>query len=165
MNIYGIRNPIQAPNKFNDILGVIYNNGLTTVRCEFPATVDPGTHWLINPMDRGGAAAIVEGQYRKLWQLGTFNKTLALIQVSPIKVYRDNDRNTTFDYNPISITEGNYGIFLHPHFQSNDLAAEIGNSSAGCVVPQRTMDFNYFMNIISLQAVRGLGKTYTFTLF
>ena len=165
MNIYAIRNKTQAPNKFNDILGVAYSNGLTTVQCEFPATVDPGTNWLVNPMDRGGAAAIVPGQYLALWKLGTFKGTRALIQIRPIKVYRDNNRNEVFDYNPRDITEGMYGIFLHQHFQGIDIASIVGTSSAGCVVPQRLVDWKYFFDVIELQRENGLGDTYTFTLF
>lgn len=165
MNIYAIRNRLQSPNKFNDILGVIYNNGLVTVNVQIPATVDPGTHWLKNPMDKGGAAAIAPNQYRGLWQLGKFKGSDALIQIRPVKVYRDGNRDATFDYNPSSITEGMYGIFLHQHFQDMDIAFNIDTSSAGCVVPQRIVDWTYFFDIIKLQVRYKLGDTFTFTLF
>jgi len=165
MNIYAIRNKVQAPNKFNDILGVIYNNGLTPVNVQMPATVDPGTHWLLNPMDRGGAAAIIPGQYRGLWRLSKFKGTDALLQIRPIRVYRDNNKDARFDYHISSATEGDYGIFLHQHFQKVDIATEINTSSAGCVVPQRIIDWEYFFEVIKLQITYGLGDTFTFTLF
>lgn len=165
MNIYGVRNKHNKPNVFNDILGVVYNNGHTTINAQFPATLDPGTHWLINPMDRGGAAAIFPGQYPGVWQLGKFKGTDALLQIKPIKVYRDNNRDAYFDYLIESFTEGNYGIFLHQHFQNREVAETIDLSSAGCVVPQTIRDWDYFFKLIKMQVLVGRGNVYSFTLF
>jgi len=162
MNVYGIRSGKRS-NKFDDVLGVIYSDGFNTFTREYPCTVDPGIPWLIAPMDPGGTAAIVEGQYRSLWRMGTFKGRRALIQITPIKVYRDNNRNQTFEYGT-NMTEGMYGIFLHPSFQGAD-ASEVDRSSAGCIVPRRDVDFEHFMQTLDLQVLAGLGNTFTFTLF
>lgn len=163
MNLYAIRAK-KGINSFDDLLGVTYNDGNHQFTNEYPCTVDPGVPWLLNPMDQGGAAAVVEGQYRGVWQLGKFHNTPALIQIRPILVYRDNDRNTTFEYGAKK-TEGNYGIFLHQHFQGTNSAARIDKSSAGCIVPQTLTDWSHLFNVLQKQINAGLGDTFSFTLF
>ena len=164
MNIYGIRSG-RRTNKFDDIIGVTYRNEYNAFRCEYPCTLDPGLPWLLSPMDPGGAAAIYPGQYRGVWQMGSFRGRRALLQIRPITVYRDNNKDAVFDYNPDSRTIGMYGIFAHPHFQRTVRADNVGTSSAGCPAFASDLDINHFFSVLDLQFEHKMGNIFTFTLF
>ena len=64
LNIVGVRSNNTTPNKFDDLIYVFYktNTGKWTGKA-FPATTDPGTYWLRNPMNNKGTAILKEGQY------------------------------------------------------------------------------------------------------
>ena len=166
MNVFGVRSSNRIAGAFDDYLGVIYNTDLNEQELYVIAcTLDAGAPWLLKPMDPGGAAGIVPGQYRNLWQLGTFKGTDALIQINPVKIYRDNNRDLTLDYSADRTTEGDYGIFLHEHFQFLEKAEEVKDSSAGCVVPERKSTHKKFINILKMQVTARLGNRYSFTVF
>lgn len=166
LNLFAIRSNNIVADSFDDVFGIAYKDmnfmpQIFTCNC----TTDPGKYYLKNLMDSGGAAIVVPGQYRNLWQIGTFYNKLALLQISPIKIYRDKNRDEILDLNPKSITEGIYGIFFHYHYQSETHAKYIEKSSAGCIVPQTFYDYRTIMELCVRQTQFKFGKNFTFTLF
>ena len=101
----------------------------------FAVTTNPGTPLLLKPINPKGTAIVCPGQYLKVWKKGYHQGKKdhpALRQVNPIKVYRDNNKNTTLDYD--TNTEiGLFGINCHRASKWN-LKDYIGQNSAGCQV-------------------------------
>src|SRR5215212_8238644 len=95
LNIIGIRNKSTMPNRFDDQIHVFFkSNTKQWVHYIFPATTDPGTYWLLNPMNSQGTAILSQGQYRNAYQIGLHRaKYYALIQRAAVTVLRDYDRN------------------------------------------------------------------------
>ena len=169
LNICAIRNKNRVANTFDDTLCILYRRPTTPVgkfeMVQFKCTVDPGSYYLKNLMDSGGAAGIKPGQYKKLWRLGYFHNYPALIQISAVEVFRDSNRDNILDYDESKTSVGNYGIFLHQHYQGVDTAKVVENSSAGCVVAEKISDFDKLISLCKLQSQSGQGDTFTFTLF
>ena len=118
------------------------------------------------PMEQKlGTAAIKEGQYRGVWQFGRFRGAKSLLQIREFTCYRDNNRDDVFDYLPDFTTKGLDGIHMHEHFQAEDVAQVVSNSSAGCVVPASRYLHYQFMWLCEQQIASGYGNTFTFTLF
>ena len=65
-NLIGIRSSIGS-NTFDDAIAAVWRKENTWHQIVWPATTDPGRHWLENPMDEKGAAVLVEGQYVDTW--------------------------------------------------------------------------------------------------
>ena len=124
LNIIGVRRDNQGSNTFDDFLLVMYREEELMVSHRWQATTDPGKYWLMNPMNPKGTAVLAPWQYRSTWQLGNHQgKYEALVQRKPVKVYRDNNKDETIDYNNITtlIDEGYFGINIHrsnPYDQS-----------------------------------------------
>lgn len=169
LNLFAIRSKNSTINRFDDTFFIAYekivNNKIDSVIESFACTVDPGDYWMINPMDPGGTAAIYPGQYRGVWKLGYFRGTKALLQVRNFKIYRDNNKDRIFDYNPLKTTEGLYGLFMHRHFQRVNPASFVSTSSAGCVVPEDDKNMDRTILLVENQNKAGYGTTCTFTLF
>lgn len=168
MNLFAVRGDGRVSDAFDDTLFLVYTDNEGEIHIKFyECTVDPGIPWLISPMNPGGAAAIAPGQYRRVWKLGNFKGTDALRQIGNFRIFRDNDKNAMFNYNPKTIMPSPFtdGIFLHEHFQKPDVAIRVNDSSAGCVVLRSRKDHNQLMELLKLQAANGKGDTFTFTLF
>lgn len=166
LNIFGIRSTSRRAGFFDDKIGCLWKeNGV--MQCFMGAgTVDCGEYYMKNLMHPDGAAFMVEGQYRGLWKLGTFHNTPALIQVAPVKYYRDKDLDNIIELDPSNISEGKIGLFYHSHFQGVENATEILNSSAACWAHAKTKDYHYFMGLCYHQVARfGEDTTFTCTLF
>lgn len=163
LNIFGIRKNSTSSVAFDDLLGCAYqHNGenLFITSC----TLNPGTFYLQNLMDSGGAAIIKENQYRGVFKLDYFKGTEALIQIKPFTVYRDKNLNKEVDIVRGTETTGLYGIFLHQHFQGVEEAKEIGKSSAGCIVPSRLSSYRGLMSLCKKQ-IPLWGNSFSFTVF
>ena len=65
-NLIGIRSSIGS-NTFDDAIAAVWRKENTWHQIVWPATTDPGRHWLEYPMDEKGAAVLVEGQYVDTW--------------------------------------------------------------------------------------------------
>lgn len=160
LNIVGWRRKPYITNKFNDILSVYWNNGPVFNERHWPITTFPGAPWLLNPASETGTAILVPGQYRASYQLGTFKKYPALLQIKPVKVYRDLNRDSAFDMIVDSIEEGVFGVHIHKAGYWSKL---VGLSSAGCQVFQKTDDFNEFIELCT-RAVSYWGNIFSYTL-
>ncbi len=165
INIIGVRRDNTGTNTFDDFLLVMYRDkdSITTQRYEI--TTDPGKYWLLNPLNPKGTAVLAPGQYRGTWQLGKHQgKYEALVQRKPVKVYRDNNKNDTIDYNGIAtlVDEGYFGINIH---RSNpyDQSYVINKWSAGCQVFKRVEDYNNFIHLCKDSAAI-YGNSFTYTL-
>jgi hypothetical protein len=165
LNIIGVRRDNQGSNTFDDFLLVMYREGEAMVSHRWQATTDPGKYWLINPMNPKGTAVLVPGQYRSTWQLGKHQgRYEALVQRKPVKVYRDNTKDETINYNNITtlVDEGYFGINIH---RSNpyDQSYVINKWSAGCQVFKKVEDYNNFIQICK-DSAQIYGNSFTYTL-
>ncbi len=136
-----------APNCFNDrraVMQVI--NGVPQIAQNFEATTEPGSHYTTGPMNPGGAARIKFSQYTA-WRVGMHGTRLrheALVQVAPVSVHRD--FNKDFKRSGDRITTGLYGINQHAGYDYS--LNNISTASAGCLVGRSRGGHREFMNLI-----------------
>lgn len=164
LNIVGLRSRSTIPNSFDDELHVFYTkpDGSWNYHI-YPATTDPGTYWLNNPGYEDGTAILAQGQYVDAYAIG-LHKGLyeALVQIKPVTVIRDYDRNAVLDfYNGLKQT-GNFGINIH-RAESKGSTRFIGKYSAGCQVFQNAVDFNEFM-ALAREHDKRYGNKFSYTL-
>jgi hypothetical protein len=142
LNIIGFRRnrpEARFRNLFDDLIGIIcadHPGGPLQMEA-WPATTDPGSFYLHNPMNPHGCAIVVPGQYRRLWQLGWHHGDAAFVQSSPVKVFRDVNRDTMLDLDGVPIEEGLFGIDGH---HAGDNSLHVDRWSAGCQVWKRRKD-------------------------
>lgn len=163
VNLVGIRSADTTPNTFNDWEYVFWKYRGSWDCLKFPITTDPGLYYLKNPMNEVGTAILKPGQWRGMWALGKHKGIYnALVQVSPVTVIRDFDRDNYLDYSSGKEQTGLFGI-------NNHRAVEGGRSimvekwSAGCQVFQDFFQYEIFMRIIS-EASKEWTPTFTYTL-
>lgn len=165
LNIIGIRHLGNVvTNKFDDALVVIWTDTQGhTYRKVFECTTQPGISYMGNTMGNvEGTAILVPGQYRGAYKIGLHKgKYKALVQAKPVKVYRDNDKDKEYDYNPTTIDEGYFGINIH---KAGTDSVIVNNWSAGCTVLAKEEDFKALMRLANKQIENGLGSTFTYTL-
>lgn len=162
VNIVGIRNSTtgqKVTNLFDDLLTISYKvEGKWTSYC-WPATTEPGKKGMLEGKASGGVARLVEGQYRGAYSIGLHQgKYEALRQVKPVKVYRDGNRDLTYDENKMA--EGLFGINIH---KAGKDSTWVENWSEGCQVFKRVKDFDEFMKIVK-KAAKIHGNSFTYTL-
>jgi hypothetical protein len=162
VNIVGVRNSAtgqKVTNSFDDYITISYKEGDVWKSHCWVATTDPGKKGMLEGKATGGVARLVEGQYRGSHTLGLHQgKYEALRQVKPVKVYRDGNRNLTFDENKIA--EGVFGINIH---KAGVDSTFVENWSEGCQVFKRAKDFEEFIAICR-KAAAIHGNTFTYTL-
>jgi hypothetical protein len=164
VNIVGIRNSAtgkKVTNVFDDWMTVSYKEGGVWKFHSWACTTDPGTKAVREFSNPNGVARLVPNQYRgshiiRLHQ----GKYEALGQQKPVKVYRDKNKDMTFD--ETTIQEGLFGINIH---RSNPKTESefVENWSEGCQVFKRVKDFNLFMQICN-KAKDIHGNSFTYTL-
>jgi len=161
VNIVGIRNTAtgqKVTNAFDDYLTISYKENGQWKCHVWPATTDPGKKGVMEYHNKDGVARLVEGQYRgshiiRLHQ----GKYEALGQDKPVKVYRDDNKDMTYDEN--KITEGVYGINIH---KAGADSTYVENWSEGCQVFKKAADFEEFMKICrKSKDIHGNRFTYT----
>ncbi|RTL03628.1 hypothetical protein EKK58_12600 [Candidatus Dependentiae bacterium] len=97
------------------------------------ATTEPGAAATVSEAarKRGGVARIAFGQYLECWVMGVHKKMHeALVQVGPIKVHRDVDRNGIRTGDPIDYATGINQHTTSPNFRGPN----VGRWSEGCLV-------------------------------
>lgn len=163
LNIIGIRSKSIVPNVFNDFINVIFRDDTGGwQQHSFPATTDPGTFWLENPLNPQGTAILREGQYLNAYAIGLHrSKYLALVQRQPVTVLRDITRDGTLDFNGREDT-GLFGINIHRALQQGTTRF-IDKFSAGCQVIANATDFNTFMALCEKHK-QLYGNAFTYTL-
>ena len=162
LNIIGIRNSdtgSKVTNVFDDLLTVSYKIGDVWHFKKWAATTDPGTKGVKEFHNAQGVARLVPGQYRGSHAIGLHQgKYEALKQAKPVKVYRDANKDMTYDTK--LITEGIYGINIH---KAGADSTYVENWSEGCQVFKRSADFDSFMAIVK-KAASLHGNSFTYTL-
>lgn len=164
LNIIGIRSNTNIPNVFDDSINVLFtNNTGQMIATSWKATTDPGTYWLRNPMNAQGTAILKPGQYTGSHALGMHRgKYLALVQVKPLTVIRDFNRDGKADYQTGKQQTGLFGINIHRALASGTTPV-IDSFSAGCQVFANAADFSTFLQLAD-QHKRLYGNSFTYTL-
>lgn len=164
LNIVGIRSANQIPNEFDDVLFYMYKDNQQNWqvrKCKI--TTDPGLYWLKNPMNVEGTAILLEGQYLKSYKLGFHRgQYQALVQVKPVKVIRDFDRDGELDFSSLKIEEGLFGINIH-RAAMNTTSKKVEKWSAGCQVFTDYFQFNDFISMCRYSA-ELYGNQFSYTL-
>ena len=162
LNIVGVRNSAtgnKVTNAFDDIITVSYKENGEWKFHQWAATTDPGTKGVKEFKNAAGVARLVEGQYRGSHTIGLHQgKYEALRQTKPVKVYRDANKDMTYDESKIQ--EGVFGINIH---KAGADSTFVENWSEGCQVFKRSAEFDAFMVIVN-KAAKIHGKTFTYTL-
>lgn len=164
LNIVGVRTRSTKPNRFDDEIHVFYKS--KPLRWEyhiFKGTTDPGTYWLENPMQPQGTAILAQGQYVNAYKIGLhLGKYKALVQVAPVTVIRDYDRNAKLDFFNGTKDTGLFGINIH-RAMSKGTTKFIDKFSAGCQVFQNAEEFHRFLELCEKHSSL-YGNRFTYTL-
>lgn len=164
LNIVGVRSDSTMPNAFDDAIYVFYvDKEGKLIQHKFPATTDPGTYWLQNPMNPQGTAILKQGQYIGSHAMGLHRgKYIALVQQRPVTVIRDYDRNAVLDFNNGREDTGLFGINIHRASETGTTKI-VDHYSAGCQVFASVTDFVLFLSLCERH--KGLyGNNFTYTL-
>lgn len=148
-------------NQFNDrriIIEVV--DGVPKIVNHWQATTEPGRHYTVTPMNPKGAARIQFNQY-KAWRVGfhgNADRHEALIQVEPITVHRDFNKDFKRTGDKLDT-----GLFLiNQHWGYDAPVNDIRNASAGCLVGRRRDGHREFMSIIKQDRRYVANKDYVF---
>lgn len=153
-NIIGIRSKDYKPNTFCDLLLTVTPDRIKV----YYITTRPGRHWLVNLLNPKGAAVLKPGQYKNAYRLGKHKGLDALVQVAPVTVYRDNDRDELAEITN-QLDSGLFGINIH-RANSSITSKLVDKWSAGCQVMADPVKFEDF-----LRDCRATGKGFfTYTL-
>ena len=184
MWFFGIRKSSNSlTNKFEDVLGVTYvdENGNRHEKY-WQGTTLPGEKPTKAPPRADGVAILVEGQYENAWIRDKHQgKYTALKQAQAVSVFRDNNKDETYDKESDTIQTGaEFGINIHASAREglyiaqtryppdgilyDDKARTIGGWSAGCQVHHTRAGFDEMMALVDLQIEKGAGETFSYTL-
>lgn len=163
VNIVGIRNLAEGrkvTNVFDDYLTLSYKENGVWKFHQWAITTDPGTKAVKEFHNPKGVGRLIPNQYRGSHQIGLHQgKYQALRQQKPVKLWRDKNKDMTFDETVIE--EGIFGINIHRSNPKTE-SAYVENWSEGCQVFKRVKDFNEFMVIVNkAKAIHGNSFTYT----
>jgi len=162
LNIIGVRQSStgnKVTNLFDDFLTLSYNHNGVWVFKQWAATTDPGTKGVKEFHNAAGVARLVAGQYRGSHAIGLHQgKYEALKQAKNVKVYRDANKDMTYDESKIQ--EGVFGINIH---KAGADSTYVENWSEGCQVFKKSADFDEFMVIVKKAAALH-GNSFTYTL-
>ena len=163
VNLFGIRTGPRTTNLFDDYLGICkLDKEGNPVTYLWQATTDPGLKYFKKPINRSGVACLVPDQYIDCYSVGKHFNYTAIVQTRNVKVYRDNNRDLTYDWLPDSIQEGRFGINIH---KRNSKGEEVNGSSAGCQVFKDIVDFKICLNLMQKERKRTKRNKFTYTLF
>ncbi|BAY84383.1 peptidoglycan binding domain-containing protein [Calothrix parasitica NIES-267] len=139
----GVRNN-NTPNKFNDSRFLVEVNPTPKLVGAWEASIEPGNYYTKQPMKQEGAAQIqVPGQYRA-WRIGKHKgREIALIQVAPVHIIRDFNRNSKID----KLDKKEYSIIGANQHSGSDQKF-VDNSSAGCPVGRTVEGHQEFMSYL-----------------
>ena len=104
---------------------------------------------------------MVPGQYRGAYALGTHKTYEAIVQVKPIKVWRDNNKDAVLDWAGLT-SSGLYGINIH-RASTNSTSRNVDRWSAGCQVLSNPHDFAELLAIVR-RSCSHFGDHFTYTL-
>jgi len=163
LNIVGVRT-LARLNTFDDTLNVICKDDRGNWSfTQSAATTDPGTFYLMQPMNVKGTAIVAPGQYLGSHQLGLHHdEYTALVQRGPMTVVRDADRDDRIDLDTGNPETGVFGINIH-RAKSSGTSTTVDKYSAGCQVFASSTDFARFIAQCQRHQER-YGNSFDYTL-
>lgn len=161
LNIVGIRSNNSTSNKFNDWMIVFYVFENHWSYFSFPITTDPGLYYRENPININGTAIVAPDQYRGLWKIGKHTNYEALIQKTPVFVYRDNNIDNILNVD-VEMDKGMFGINCHRASRYRN-SKNVDKWSAGCQVFQDPLHFKFFLTLCQFSC-NIYGNSFTYTL-
>jgi hypothetical protein len=138
-----------------------FREGNPVILGNWEATTEPSRYYTNNPLSQKGAARIAFGQY-KAWKVGIHGNSEpheALVQVNPLPVYRDLNKDgfRTGD----KIQTGLFGINQHHGY---DMPVDnVGTASAGCLVGRTRRGHTEFMSFLKRDPRYLRDKNFEFT--
>lgn len=162
LNIVGIRAASNVPNSFDDTICVFYHDGVNWQFHSYPATTDPGMQYLRQPINGAGTAILKAGQYENCYGIGLHRGLYtALVQVRPVVVIRDFNKDGMLDFRSGKEQSGMFGINIHRAEQTG-ITKRVAGYSAGCQVFANSADFHAFITLcLKQRAIYGNKFTYT----
>lgn len=156
-HVVGIRAKEHKSDAFQDSIILIWGNVVKV----YTGTTIPGVHWLQNLLNPNGTAVLVaDRQYEDCFKIGLHKGEQALIQVKPLLVHRDKNKNSVAETNTAPVVAGpECRIDIHGA-NKNVVSVLIGKWSAGCQVLNNPVQFN---ELIDSCKRAGLGN-FTYTL-
>jgi hypothetical protein len=154
LNLVGQRSPSRRAGELDDLLSAVWFEAGRWNELAWPCSVDPGRHFLASPVNAKGTAIIAPGQYRGAYALGLHRGRPALVQVGPVTVHRDGDRDDVLEPGGAGET-GLFAINIH------DDAGAGAEASAGCTVLPRAHEAELLALVE--RAVPHQGPTLTYT--
>jgi hypothetical protein len=178
LNIFGIRSSNSVSNKFDDLIGVAYTDEKKVLNIKlYPATTDPGLHWLHNPSNKKGCAILVPGQYSGVLTIGLHGRSgaspyKALEQIGAMCYVRDNNKDGMLDFSlyrdPDKKKENAFWDIIKSNLHRASawkIVQLIDQYSAACQVIQAPKHFEELMFLCEKQIDYGHGSKFTYTLF
>jgi len=163
LNIVGIRNPSPEPNKFDDEIWVFWSHDNLWTLKKYKATTDPGLTYLENPLNAAGTAILKENQYIGSYCLGKHKGQYeALVQLKPITVIRDFNRDKKLDFSSGKEQTGFFGVNIH-RSSPTGTSELINKWSAGCQVFANISEYNEFMSLCK-KAIGEWGNEFSYSL-
>jgi hypothetical protein len=164
LNAAGLRIP-RRPDAFDDLrlLLRIAEGGKPELCGAWTATTAPGRPAVEAPAEPVGAPVVRRGQYRA-WVLGytaigTPFEQEALVQVEPLAVTRDQNRNFQREGDPAED-----GLFLIDQHGGLDAAEDrVGGSGAGCLVGRAQAGHRDFMAMLRRDPRWRMNTSHRFT--
>lgn len=160
VNLIGVRSSDKTPNVFNDKIYVLFEGDKGLELHEFVCTTEPGTYWLNNPLNVKGTAVLPPGQYKRTWQLGLHKGYEALVQVAPISVWRDKNKDNLAEEGQLD--KGLFGINIH-RANPKITSKQVDKWSAGCQVLADPIAYEQFLRFCRRSA-EIYGNIFTYTL-
>lgn len=172
LNLIGIRSEDSQSDKFDDQFHVIYRDYQNMVQHHvFECSTDPGKHFLLKPMNIGGCAILVPGQYKSAYKIGQHKGYKALEQAGLMCYVRDNNLDTQLDFDLYRDPEKRKKHAFFSNIKSNIHRASaiadllhIGAYSAGCQVLRKKKDFDFLMELAENQVKEEHGNLFSYTL-
>ena len=122
-------------------------------------------HWEKNLLNKDGVAILkAQVSIEVLMNLDFIKVSMSFkTKKSPVKVYRDNNKDGDYDLIEENIDEGIFGINIHKAGSRVEGSTQIDKWSGGCQVFSKESDFNEFMDIC--RKASGIwGNSFTYTL-
>jgi len=163
LNVFGVRSTNPVVNTFCDAVCLLYKDyGGSWNLAKYTATTDPGIYWLQNPENVRGTSILIPGRYPESHKVGLHKgEYRALVQNSPLKVWRDNAKDGTLVHDPVNIDVGIFGINIH---HAGVDSTQVYNWSAGCQVLAKLSEFNDLMGLVDENIKNGHGEVFSYVL-
>lgn len=161
VNLFAIRSSDMTANTFDDMVGLLYQVDGEWVLKKYGATTDPGLYYRENPMNIKGTGILAPGQHPSAFRIGLHQgKYKALVQNTPLPLYRDANRNDVLEYIGEPVREM-AGVNLH-RANAKVTSKQVDRWSAACSVLADPNDFNELLSLCEKsKSLYGDGFTYT----